>query len=81
MTWARTNSSRWRDVVRVCTRQIRKGPETGIRAFIFCMSACHREKAKELWEWMYQLEAEKFELQYEFTRQKYEVCVCVCYSI
>uniref|UniRef100_A0A4W6ENA1 Troponin T type 2a (cardiac) n=1 Tax=Lates calcarifer TaxID=8187 RepID=A0A4W6ENA1_LATCA len=31
------------------------------------------EKAKELWEWMYQLEAEKFELQYQFTRQKYEL--------
>uniref|UniRef100_A0A672H3J8 Troponin T type 2a (cardiac) n=1 Tax=Salarias fasciatus TaxID=181472 RepID=A0A672H3J8_SALFA len=32
-----------------------------------------KEKAKELWEWMYELEAEKFELQYQFTRQKYEV--------
>uniref|UniRef100_A0A672GUR7 Troponin T type 2a (cardiac) n=1 Tax=Salarias fasciatus TaxID=181472 RepID=A0A672GUR7_SALFA len=31
-----------------------------------------KEKAKELWEWMYELEAEKFELQYQFTRQKYE---------
>lgn len=36
-------------------------------------SSCHREKAKELWEWMHQLEAEKFELQYQFARQKYEV--------
>ncbi|GAA6229505.1 troponin T, cardiac muscle isoform X1 [Lates japonicus] len=34
-----------------------------------------KEKAKELWEWMYQLEAEKFELQYQFTRQKYEINV------
>uniref|UniRef100_A0A3P8S261 Troponin T type 2a (cardiac) n=1 Tax=Amphiprion percula TaxID=161767 RepID=A0A3P8S261_AMPPE len=33
-----------------------------------------KEKAKELWEWMYQLEAEKFELQYQLTSQKYEVC-------
>lgn len=32
-----------------------------------------REKAKELWEWMYQLEAEKFELQDHITKQKYEV--------
>ncbi|KTG47179.1 hypothetical protein cypCar_00029172 [Cyprinus carpio] len=32
-----------------------------------------REKAKELWSWMCQLEAEKFELQYQFTHQKYEV--------
>lgn len=36
-----------------------------------------REKAKELWEWMYELEAEKFELLYQFSRQKYEVCDCV----
>uniref|UniRef100_A0A672FPI2 Troponin T type 2b (cardiac) n=1 Tax=Salarias fasciatus TaxID=181472 RepID=A0A672FPI2_SALFA len=34
-----------------------------------------REKAKELWEWMRQLEAEKFELQYKYTKQKYEVTV------
>uniref|UniRef100_A0A3B3ZKE6 Uncharacterized protein n=1 Tax=Periophthalmus magnuspinnatus TaxID=409849 RepID=A0A3B3ZKE6_9GOBI len=32
-----------------------------------------KEKAKELWEWMFQLEAEKFDLQYQFSRQKYEV--------
>ncbi|KAI3369826.1 hypothetical protein L3Q82_024655 [Scortum barcoo] len=32
-----------------------------------------REKAKELWEWMRQLEAEKFELQYKHAKQKYEV--------
>ncbi|XP_075332940.1 troponin T type 2a (cardiac) isoform X3 [Odontesthes bonariensis] len=34
-----------------------------------------KAKAKELWEWMYQLEAENFELQYQFTRQKYEINV------
>ncbi|XP_045912140.1 troponin T type 2a (cardiac) isoform X1 [Micropterus dolomieu] len=34
-----------------------------------------KEKAKELWEWMYQLEAEKFELQYQLTQQKYEINV------
>ncbi|XP_060724263.1 troponin T, cardiac muscle isoforms [Tachysurus vachellii] len=34
-----------------------------------------REKASELWKWMYQLEAEKFELQYKYARQKYEVTV------
>lgn len=33
----------------------------------------YREKAKELWEWLRQLEAEKFELQYTHTKQKYEV--------
>ncbi|KAK2861792.1 hypothetical protein Q5P01_001325 [Channa striata] len=34
-----------------------------------------REKAKELWDWMRQLEAEKFELQYEHAKQKYEITV------
>ncbi|XP_013766167.1 troponin T type 2a (cardiac) isoform X4 [Pundamilia nyererei] len=34
-----------------------------------------KEKAKELWEWIQQLEAEKFDLQYQFSRQKYEINV------
>ncbi|XP_068453356.1 troponin T type 2a (cardiac) [Clinocottus analis] len=34
-----------------------------------------KEKAKELWEWMQELEAEKFELQYQLTGQKYEINV------
>uniref|UniRef100_A0AAQ4RKD4 Troponin T type 2a (cardiac) n=1 Tax=Gasterosteus aculeatus aculeatus TaxID=481459 RepID=A0AAQ4RKD4_GASAC len=34
-----------------------------------------KEKAKELWEWMQQLEAEKFDLQYQITGQKYEINV------
>jgi len=34
-----------------------------------------REQANELWKWMNQLEAEKFELQYKARRQKYEVTV------
>ncbi|XP_074534734.1 troponin T, cardiac muscle isoforms-like [Halichoeres trimaculatus] len=34
-----------------------------------------REKAKELWEKVRQLEAEKFDLQYEHAKQKYEVTV------
>ncbi|XP_026223863.1 troponin T type 2a (cardiac) [Anabas testudineus] len=34
-----------------------------------------KEKAKELWERMHELEAEKFDLQYQFTRQKYEINV------
>ncbi|KAM4613049.1 troponin T, cardiac muscle [Polymixia lowei] len=34
-----------------------------------------KEKATELWKWMQQLEAEKFELQYKYSRQKYEVTV------
>ncbi|KAJ3602241.1 hypothetical protein NHX12_030000 [Muraenolepis orangiensis] len=34
-----------------------------------------REKADELWEWMHQLEAERFELQYKYSKQKYEVTV------
>ncbi|XP_055519431.1 troponin T, slow skeletal muscle-like isoform X2 [Leucoraja erinacea] len=32
-----------------------------------------REKAKELWEWMYQLESEKFDLMDKLKRQKYEI--------
>uniref|UniRef100_A0A672N473 Troponin T type 2b (cardiac) n=1 Tax=Sinocyclocheilus grahami TaxID=75366 RepID=A0A672N473_SINGR len=32
-----------------------------------------RETANELWKWMRQLEAEKFELQYRYMCQKYEV--------
>ncbi|KAL2104226.1 hypothetical protein ACEWY4_001094 [Coilia grayii] len=34
-----------------------------------------REKAKELWNWMFQLEAEKFDRQYQFTKQRYEITV------
>ncbi|XP_028260811.1 troponin T, cardiac muscle-like isoform X2 [Parambassis ranga] len=34
-----------------------------------------KEKAKEMWDWMRQLEAEKFDLQYQYTKQKYEITV------
>lgn len=34
-----------------------------------------KEKANELWERLRQLEAEKYELQYKHTKQKYEVTV------
>uniref|UniRef100_A0A3Q3PYV9 Uncharacterized protein n=1 Tax=Monopterus albus TaxID=43700 RepID=A0A3Q3PYV9_MONAL len=34
-----------------------------------------REKAKEMWDWLRQLEAEKFELQHQFVKQKYEITV------
>ncbi|TRY82178.1 hypothetical protein DNTS_000374 [Danionella cerebrum] len=34
-----------------------------------------REKANEFWSWMRELEAEKFELQYQFGKQKYEINV------
>ncbi|XP_037629528.1 troponin T type 2a (cardiac) isoform X2 [Sebastes umbrosus] len=34
-----------------------------------------KDKAKELWDWMQELEAEKFELQYQLTTQKYEINV------
>ncbi|XP_041748626.1 troponin T, cardiac muscle isoforms [Coregonus clupeaformis] len=34
-----------------------------------------REKATELWKWIHQLEAEKFDLQYQCSRQKYDVTV------
>ncbi len=32
-----------------------------------------REKASELWQWMMQLEAEKFDLSEKLKRQKYDV--------
>uniref|UniRef100_A0A8C5GUR4 Troponin T, slow skeletal muscle n=1 Tax=Gouania willdenowi TaxID=441366 RepID=A0A8C5GUR4_GOUWI len=32
-----------------------------------------REQAKEMWEWIYQLESEKFDLSEKMRRQKYEV--------
>ncbi|XP_043932074.1 troponin T, cardiac muscle isoforms-like [Protopterus annectens] len=34
-----------------------------------------KEKANELWQWMYQLEAEKFDLQEKIRCQKYEINV------
>uniref|UniRef100_A0A8C9T8G9 Troponin T, slow skeletal muscle n=1 Tax=Scleropages formosus TaxID=113540 RepID=A0A8C9T8G9_SCLFO len=34
-----------------------------------------RERAKEMWERMYQLESEKFDLMEKMKRQKYEVCM------
>lgn len=42
-------------------------------AFINVMSSQIREKAKELWQSIHDLEAEKFDLQEKFKRQKYEV--------
>ncbi|XP_069792549.1 troponin T, cardiac muscle-like [Narcine bancroftii] len=34
-----------------------------------------KEKTKELWQWMYQLEAEKYDLQEKMKHQKYEINV------
>ncbi|XP_069489737.1 troponin T, cardiac muscle, partial [Ambystoma mexicanum] len=34
-----------------------------------------KEKAKEMWQWMKELQAEKFDLQEQFKRQKYEINV------
>ncbi|XP_061552838.1 troponin T type 2a (cardiac) isoform X3 [Phycodurus eques] len=34
-----------------------------------------KAKAKQLWEWMQQLEADKFELQHQITSKKYEINV------
>lgn len=41
--------------------------------FINIMYSQIREKAKELWQSIHDLEAEKFDLQEKFKRQKYEV--------
>ncbi|XP_061422713.1 troponin T, fast skeletal muscle isoform X1 [Lethenteron reissneri] len=32
-----------------------------------------KEKAKELWQWLYDLESEKFDLQEKLKRQKYDI--------
>ncbi|KAM4618050.1 troponin T, fast skeletal muscle [Discoglossus pictus] len=32
-----------------------------------------RDKAKEMWDWLYQLESEKFEMSEKLKRQKYEI--------
>ncbi|XP_034159459.1 troponin T, slow skeletal muscle [Pangasianodon hypophthalmus] len=34
-----------------------------------------RERAREMWEWIYQLESEKFDLTEKMRRQKYEIVV------
>nr|XP_033773707.1 troponin T, cardiac muscle isoform X1 [Geotrypetes seraphini]XP_033773708.1 troponin T, cardiac muscle isoform X1 [Geotrypetes seraphini] len=34
-----------------------------------------RDKAQEMWQWIYELEAEKFDLQEKFKQQKYEINV------
>lgn len=39
-----------------------------------------REKAKELWQNIHNLEAEKFDLQEKFKQQKYEVRRSLCLS-
>lgn len=36
----------------------------------------HREKATELWQWLMELEGEKFDLSEKLKRQKYEVRDC-----
>lgn len=33
----------------------------------------HRDKAKELWDWLYQLETEKYDFTEQIKRKKYEV--------
>lgn len=37
------------------------------------MLMCFRERAKEMWECIHQLESEKFDLTEKMKRQKYEV--------
>lgn len=45
----------------------------GDTTFILVHVRVYREKAKELWDWMYQLESEKFDHVEKLKRQKYEV--------
>lgn len=41
-------------------------------AFGNCHAMFFREKAKEMWQWIYQLESEKFDLTEKMKKQKYE---------
>ena len=53
----------------------------GVGSAVLCVSGrsglssvvCFRERAQEMWEWLYQLESDKFELTEKMKRQKYEV--------
>ena len=38
-----------------------------------------REKASEMWQWMMELEAEKFDLSEKLKRQKYDVSDIIVY--
>lgn len=40
------------------------------------LAGLRREKARELWQSIYDLEAEKFDLQEKFKQQKYEASSC-----
>lgn len=45
---------------------------------LFCITICfllpqNRQRAQEMWNWIYQLESEKFDLLDQMKRQKYEV--------
>lgn len=45
---------------------------------LFCVIICsllpqNRQRAQEMWNWIYQLESEKFDLLDQMKRQKYEV--------
>lgn len=58
-----------------------QGPEGPLygSSLHFCRGFC-REKAKELWQSIHNLEAEKFDLQEKFKQQKYEVSCSPCLS-
>lgn len=37
------------------------------------MCLCFRQRAQEMWNWIYQLESEKFDFMEHMKHQKYEV--------
>lgn len=45
-----------------------------------CVSGC-RDKANELWQWLMQLEAEKYDLNEKLKRQKYDVSDNILYLL
>lgn len=50
--------------------------QVGTFLLLTSLAGLCREKAKELWQNIYDLEAEKFDLQEKFKQQKYEVSGC-----
>lgn len=44
------------------------------------MASVFREKANELWQWLMELEADKFDFSEKLKRQKYDVSLLTCGS-
>lgn len=49
------------------------------RTLTYSRNSINRQRAQEMWNWIYQLESEKFDLLDQMKRQKYEVCKSCVY--